>query len=254
MRPHPRSCSPSRRSSGCRFVGSLPACRRLPHESVDVRQAVLRLRLRRPMSPAGRARPRPARRTPACGALATGGRSRSPFPRPSTVRRSRSTRTSPRQPPRVVGDLLDSGARSDRRRRGAAAHAGRHRRDQQPPRDERGARRGTRGWAQQIRVDTPERWQGLERPGHDRGPPAVRRHRPVGVRPRDRPALRDGVPPPVGPRSCWPATTSATTLAQLRPERGAGAGATRHRRPGPRRAPAVLGGSSGRRTASVALS
>ena len=230
-----------------------PACRRLPTRVGRVREAVLRLRLRR-LRRAGRPRSRPARRPPARSARPMADRSCSRCRHPNTGHRSRSTTTSRPPPPSVVARSARLGsARSDSATWRSPARGRGHRRVEQPPSHERGARSGARrSGAGRLRVDTPERWQGLERPV------MIAVHPLSGVTDPSAFDLETG-------RLCVMASRHQSALIvltrdhvgddarQLRSQRRAGSRSPRRRRPWPRCSPPILGGARRARTGSCRL-
>ena len=145
-----------------RFVGSLPACRRLPNEAVDFVKPFYDFDFEAYVAVGARGLELLQRLGRRAGELA--GRSRSRSPPPTTVRRSRSTTRSPPRPRRSSANCSEAGPRSG----SATASAPLAPADIGVTSSHRvmnsalAAALGS--WANQIRVDTPERWQGLERP------------------------------------------------------------------------------------------
>ena len=209
-----------------RFVGSLPACRRLPNESVDFVKPFYDFDFAAYVAAGARGR-RPAERPSWRAPLADGRPLALTIPtpdhgppdrgRPRDRRRGRERRERParRRAPACDGD-------------GPARplDAGRHRRHEQPPRDERGARVGARPVGQRGPGRHAGALAGPRAAGDDRRAPAVGRDRPVGVRPGDRPPLRDGLAPSGGVHHADPrprrrdacATTSRAPAGPGRPD------------------------------------
>ena len=103
-----RWCLPSRRLESVRFVGSLPACRRLPNESVDFVKPFYDFDFEAYVAVGDRGLELLQRMGRRARPAADRWRSRSR--RPTTARPSRWTTRSPRPPRKVVGELLECGA------------------------------------------------------------------------------------------------------------------------------------------------
>ena len=147
-----------------RFVGSLPACRRLPHESVEFVKPFYDFDFVAYVD-AGAPRSRPAQRPPA--------RSARRWPPDGAHRADARARATDRGRPRHRRRRCRGGRRSARL---GSQGPSRERRADRSRRSDIGVSSSHRvmnsalaaalwrSGAAQLRVDTPERWQGLERP------------------------------------------------------------------------------------------